>query len=316
MLGMLARRGRDKVTFVFTEELAPFASWAEQLLAESTGKDGKGLLPVEGERLGAPSVYGPDRIFVAMSLPGGMDRPTARRLGALEKKGHPVVRLELQDQLALGGEFMRWEIATATAGTVLGLNPFDEPNVAESKENTRQLLSEWEKGRAFPQERPVVEADGIAVFGEAVRGRGPGSPLDALRAVLDGASAGDYVAFLAYLQRTPARHEALQALRHKVRDRWRLATTLGYGPRYLHSTGQLHKGGPNTGIFVLITADGHGGKPIPGETYDFATLQRAQALGDFRSLVDHGRRVLRIHLGENVEGALAVLSLLRSTRRG
>jgi transaldolase/glucose-6-phosphate isomerase len=315
ILGVLARAGRDKVTFVVTEELAPFAAWAEQLLAESSGKDGKGLLPVEGEALGPPSVYGPDRVFVAVQLEGIPSRPIERRLAALERKGHPVVRLKLSDRLDLGGEYFRWEVATATAGMILGVNAFDEPNVSESKRNTRDLLAEWGKERTFPSEPTLVEADGISVFGDAHDARGVGSPLDALVALLDTAEAGDYVALLAYLQRTPARHEALQALRLTIRDRWRVATTLGYGPRYLHSTGQLHKGGPNTGIFVMLTADARGGRPIPGEPYDFATLQRAQALGDYRSLVQHGRRVLRIHLGENVEGALATLSLLGGSRR-
>jgi transaldolase/glucose-6-phosphate isomerase len=308
ILGMHARRGRDKVTFALPEALAPFGMWAEQLLAESTGKEGKGLLPVAGEPIGPPEAYGEDRLFVAMSLIGRRDDDLERRLTELEEAGQPVVRLELADTLDLGGEFLRWEIATATAGAVLHLNPFDEPNVAESKGNTRDLLQQWERDHAFPEAHPVAEADGLAVFGDHDRVGQGSSPAALIRSLLDNASPGDYVALLAYIRSTPERQRKLQELRVAVRDGKKVATTLGYGPRYLHSTGQLHKGGPDTGIFLIFTADTDENADIPGETYDFATLQRAQALGDFRSLVDHGRRVLRVHLGANVEGALAALS--------
>ncbi len=280
-LGELARAGRDKLTLVLPAALASLGAWIEQLVAESTGKQGHGIVPVAEETLGPPAVYGRDRVFVAIE--SGDDGAAAAALDALERAGHPVVRWTRPGADALGAEFLRWEIATATAGAVLGVDPFDEPNVAEAKEASRATLERDLAGRraAPPEFQPAALGD-----------------------LLDQARPGDYFAILAYLHRTPATHERLARLRHAVRDRARLATTLGYGPRYLHSTGQLHKGGPNTGLYLLITADEGDDVPIPGEPYGFAALRAAQAAGDLEVLERHGRRVAHLHLGAGIEGAL------------
>jgi len=314
LLGMAARQGRDKVTFVLSESVSTFGYWAEQLLAESTGKQGRGLVPIEGEPLGIPEVYGQDRVFVWIRTADQPGPDTETKLAALEAAGHPVVRIVLHDVLDLGAEFLRWELATAVAGAVLNVNPFDEPNVAESKQNTSDLLREWQQRGTFSEAQPVVAASGITVYCEPAQpwlpkpGQQPS--LDAfLRAFVDLAAAPDYLALLSYFLRTEARHQALQSLRLALRHRRRVATTLGYGPRYLHSTGQFHKGGPNTGVFILFTADAAADLPIPGQPYGFATLQRAQALGDFRSLNTKGRRVIRVHLGsDDIEGGLKRLA--------
>jgi transaldolase / glucose-6-phosphate isomerase len=308
LLGMAARHGRDKVTFVFAEPIQAFGAWAEQLLAESTGKEGRGLVPVYGEALDSPHGYSRDRVFVSMQLRGSEAVTTAKQLAALETAGHPIVRISMPDAIAFGGEFFRWELATATAGAILCLNPFDEPDVAESKQRTRDLLSAWQRQGAATHEHPILEADGVTVYGDekqlqAWRGH-VGSMRDLLQAFAGQMKAPEYLALLPYFLRTPARHEALQALRDAFRSRHRVATTLGYGPQYLHSTGQLHKGGPNTGVFIMFTAEASEGIPIPGETYGFATLQRAQALGDFLALTHKQRRVIRLHLGSDVEGGL------------
>jgi transaldolase / glucose-6-phosphate isomerase len=310
-LGMAALQGRDKVTFVLAESIGAFGYWAEQLLAESTGKEGRGLVPVEGEPLGAPAVYGPDRIFVWLRTADCLDTDTEAKLTTLEKAGHPGIRIVIHDALDLGAEFLRWELATATAGAILEVNPFDEPNVAESKQNTNALLHEWQQHRTFSTAQPVVQAGDIAIYCEQTQSwipKGQGSTPGAfLQAFVDLATPPDYLALLAYFRRTAAGHQALQALRLALRERRHVATTLGYGPRYLHSTGQLHKGGPNTGVFILFTAEAAADLPIPGQPYDFATLQRAQALGDFRSLTTKARRVVRVHLGSDIEGGLKKL---------
>ena len=282
-LGALARAGRDKVTLALDARLAALASWIEQLLAESTGKDGAGLIPIADEPLGAPDVYGADRVFVAVSA-GPPDAEAAAALERLERAGHPVLRWSRAELDELGAEFMRWEIATATAGVELGVDPFDEPNVAEAKETTRVTLGRFVAERRFPPQ-PAAEPGGLA-------------------RLLGDAKPGDYVAILAWMERTPERHARLSRLRSAIRDRSRLATTLGYGPRYLHSTGQLHKGGPNRGLFLHLTADEGADVPIPGQPYGFAALREAQALGDLEVLRRRGRRVLHLHLGDDVEGGL------------
>jgi transaldolase/glucose-6-phosphate isomerase len=308
LLGMAARHGRDKVTLVLAEPIQAFGAWTEQLLAESTGKEGRGLVPVDGEPLGPPDVYSNDRVFVSMHLAGSEDATTAKQLAALEEAGHPVVHIGIPGVIALGGEFFRWEVATATAGAILCINPFDEPNVAESKQNTLDLLSTWQQQGAASAEHPLLEADGVAIYGdarqlEAWREKARSVP-DFLHTFVGEMKAPDYLALLPYFQRTPARHQALQSLRGALRNRLRVATTLGYGPRYLHSTGQLHKGGPNTGVFMMFTADTLEDIPIPGQAYGFATLQRAQALGDLLALSRKRRRVIRIHLGSDIAGGL------------
>ena len=301
-LGELALHGRDKVTFVTPPELASFGMWLEQLLAESTGKAGTGLLPVAGEAIGPPGAYGNDRVFVHLGWDqeeaGGDEQAAA--VDALAAAGHPVIRIRLRDRLDLGGEFVRWEIATATAGAVLGINPFDQPNVQESKDNTRRILAETANNGGLPQEEPSLEADGLRVYG-ADHAR---TLAAALETFLGQAHAGDYLALLAYLPPDGATDEVLSDLRTRVRARLHVATTAGYGPRYLHSTGQLHKGGPATGLYLMLTAHETPVLDVPGRKYDFGTLQLAQAIGDQGALRTHERRVLRIHLDGDVSKGL------------
>ncbi len=301
-LGALARAGRDKVTFVPSEALSAFGAWAEQLLAESTGKEGTGLVPVDGEPLGPPEVYGEDRVFIDLRTTGEDDSDTEESLRALEAAGHPVARIVLRDRLGLGSEFYRWEMAVATAGIVLGIDAFDQPNVEAAKRRTREILSEWQDSGSLGGGDPDAEDERLALY-DGGTGLG-GTPAERLRTFLGSAEPGDYLALLVYLHRTPAREERLEALRTSLRDELHVATTLGFGPRYLHSTGQLHKGGPDTGFFVLVTADEAKDIRIPEAPYGFATLHRAQSLGDLRALRDAGRRVVRLHLKGDVTEAL------------
>ena len=302
-LGELARRGRDKLTFVLGPELAAFASWAEQLLAESTGKEGKGIVPIAEEHVGLPDVYGDDRAFAAFSVhPLPADVEAA--LDALAAAGHPVLRWRLRELAALGAEFLRWEIATATAGAILGIDPFDEPNVTEAKQATQAVLEREQHGEqphAIDAPSPKVDVPELIareLTATAGRRRDPAALAAALVTL---AKPGDYFAVLAYVHRTPARHDRLQRLRHAARGVSRLATTLGYGPRFLHSTGQLHKGGPPTGIFLQLTADDGPDVAIPDRPFSFGQLIQAQAAGDYEVLERRGRRVLHVHLGNQPE---------------
>ena len=314
MLGVNQKLGRDKVTFVLSDSIKAFGLWVEQLIAESTGKDGKGLLPVESEKLGTPDVYSNDRVFVYMFTHD--DKKDEKKIAALEKAGHPVVRIEIKDKHEIGGEYLRWEIATAAASTVMGVNAFDQPNVAESKKNTKDLLEEWKQNRKFNIGEPVVEKNGISIYCNTsaqwlFEGKRK-SVKEFLTAYFKLAKQHDYISMLAYFLQTPERHKLLQSIRISLRDKLQTATTLGYGPRYLHSTGQLHKGGPNEGVFVIFSSDAEEELAIPGSEYGFATLQRSQALGDFRSLDNKERRVIRIHLGKDVEyGLKAVAEILK-----
>ncbi|HEY65388.1 MAG TPA: bifunctional transaldolase/phosoglucose isomerase [Caldilineae bacterium] len=302
IMGEAALAGRDKLTIIVPPQLASFGLWVEQLLAESTGKEGKGIVPIAGEEVGPPDVYGDDRLFVYLTVEGahGLDD----RVAALEEAGHPVVYLHMPGISWIGAEFYRWEIATAVAGAILGINPFDEPNVAESKENTRKALERYTAEGRLPEEEPALVANGVALYGQGVQAD---SWEEALRAHLRQARPGEYVAFMAYLDSAGLYEDTLQAIRLKVREALRVATTLGYGPRFLHSTGQLHKGGPDSGVFVQIT-DGAEDLPIPGKPYTFGTLIAAQALGDLQSLRARGRRVIRLHLKrDTTEGLERVL---------
>jgi transaldolase/glucose-6-phosphate isomerase len=305
------RQGRDKVTFVLSESIQSLGAWIEQLLAESTGKQGAGLVPIEGEGLGTPDVYGKDRVFICVGTPEDRNQRTGRRLAALEAAGFPVVHIEIKDKYALGGEFLRWELATATAAAVLGVNAFDEPNVAESKSNTRQLLGEWVQKGSLDEGEPLLLENGLSVYADTearwLPQRHWNSFKEFLNSFLTLARPPDYIALLAYLAATPSRTRKLQSVRLRLRDRLQLATALGYGPRYLHSTGQLHKGGSGNGVFIMVTADAGRDLPIPGEKYGFAVLQRAQALGDYRALSTGGRRAIRIHLGRDIDKGLARL---------
>jgi RpiB/LacA/LacB family sugar-phosphate isomerase len=291
-LGGFAQAGRDKVTLVLSQALHSFGAWLEQLITESTGKRGKGLIVINGEPLGAPAAYGSDRVFVALTL--GEDAAIGRTLDSLVAAGHPVIRLSLDDRLDIGAEFLRWEIATAAVGIVLGVNPFDEPNVAQAKEATQAALATYRDTGQLPQWPP--------------------NSADDLASVLAEARAGEYLALLAYVTPTDAATDALQSLRTLVRDRTRLATTVGYGPRYLHSTGQLHKGGPPTPILVILTHKDAVDLPIPAESYTFGTLKMAQALGDLATLRAAQRHALWLPLEGNPAQAIAALAATLGSR--
>jgi hypothetical protein len=298
-MGTATISGRDKVTLIVAEAISSYGLWAEQLIAESTGKAGRGLVPVAGESLGEPSVYGKDRLFVSLSLNGSNKGETEARLKRLEEAGHPVVRLSLHDLYDLAAEFFRWEFAVPVAGAIIGVNPFDQPNVTESKDNTNRRLDEYLQNGRLAQ-LDWLSGDGLQVaFGE---GR-PSNVPDGLREFFEGVKPGDYLAFMAYSPENAQDDAALQAMRTVARDRLKVATTVGYGPRFLHSTGQLHKGGNNCGVFVQIVSPDPADVAIPGEPYSFSILKQAQALGDFEALRQHGRRVISIQ----PEGDLASL---------
>jgi transaldolase/glucose-6-phosphate isomerase len=309
-LGELAKQGRDKVTFVTSPAISDLGAWLEQLIAESTGKEGKGIIPIDDEPLAPPEVYGNDRLFVYIRYTAGADTAQDKKVLALEKAGHPVARIELADLINLGEEFFLWEMATAVAGSILGIDAFDQPNVQESKDYTKAFLEEFKKAGRLAEEKPILVAEGIRIYGDDANQKalkGASSLKAMLAAHLGRIQAGDYVALTAYLERTEASHKALQTIRQRIRDKKRVATTLGYGPRFLHSTGQLHKGGPNSGVFLQITTDDAEDLSIPGEPYTFGVLKAAQALGDFLSLSKRNRRAIRVHLGPDVAAGLKLL---------
>jgi transaldolase/glucose-6-phosphate isomerase len=305
ILGALGNLGRNKVTIITSPGIYDLGAWLEQLLAESTGKQGKGLIPVDREKLAAPDVYGDDRVFVYLHLSGDADAGQELKLAALRQAGQPVVEIELAEIYDLGQEFFRWEIATAVAGSILGINAFNQPDVEASKIVTRQLTEEYEKTGHLPAETPILEENGIKLFTDARNAAnlrnlagGDVSLSGLLRAHLNQLGAGDYFALLAYLEMNAAHEEQLQAMRHAIRDRKRVATCLGFGPRFLHSTGQAYKGGPNSGVFLQITCDDAADLPVPGQKYTFGTVKAAQARGDFQVLADRKRRALRMHLAD------------------
>jgi RpiB/LacA/LacB family sugar-phosphate isomerase len=307
-LAGLAKSGRDKVTLVLSRKLRSLGPWIEQLLAESLGKDGKGLVPVDDEPLGSPAVYGADRVFVAITLEG--DETYDVYLDALEDAGHPVIRIPIKDTLEIGAEFFRWELATAAAGVALGVNPFDEPDVTRAKENTAALLASWKKSKKLPEWPADAEENGLllmANLGKKVAGFAPG-----LSAHFAQAQPGDYLAIQAYLAPTADTWSRLQELRTLLRDRLKIATTVSFGPRYLHSTGQLHKGGRANGLFVQITGEDREDMAIPGMGYGFSTFKAAQALGDLQALREAGRRVVRVHLtGKQTQGVEQLVQVVQ-----
>ena len=308
-LGALAREGRDKLTFIISPGAAAFGFWVEQLIAESTGKQGVGIVPVEGERVRRPGDYVGDRVFVGMQLEG--DRDIEPTMAALEKAEFPVVRIHLRDAYDLGREFLRWETATAAAGVVMNINPFDEPNVSESKQNTRDILAEAKKaGGRLPMPKADMEEAGLKITfsGAAKPGKSKGKAAGLLKSLLAETHAGDYVALLGFLAPTSRVTSAMASIRASAGRISECATTAGIGPRYLHSTGQLHKGGADNGVFIMFMADNSADVAIPGEEFDFGTLFHAQALGDFRSLDQHGRRAVLIHLGSNAEKGLKTVA--------
>lgn len=300
-----AKAGRDKLTIIAAPEVASLGLWIEQLIAESTGKEGKGVVPVAGEPLGAPGVYGDDRLFVSVAI-GKLNADTEAKLKALEAAGHPVVYRTLTDPYDLGEEFFLWEFATAFAGQRLGINPFDQPNVQESKDATKELLDGFARDGKLSEQTSLVTDGALTIYaGDQSRAQLPASSLkDALRAHLKSAGRGDYIALLNYIEETPEHEEVIQAIRTHLRDATGCATTTGYGPRFLHSTGQLHKGGADNGVFMQVTAPDATDFEVPGEPYTFGTLKNAQALGDFRSLDSRGRRAIRVDLGQDVGAGL------------
>lgn len=314
LLGEMAKTGRDKLTFFLSEPIASFGYWVEQLVAESTGKEGRGILPVEGEAVGKLDVYGNDRLFVAITLKG--DDNYKNSLADLEAAGHPVVCIELEDSYDLGGQFFLWEMATSVAGAVLGINPFDEPNVTESKTNTARILDEYRSSGSFSEEEVTAKEGDIKLYTapdycREVKAAGT-TLTDFILAHLDKVKPGDYLALTAYIQSTPGISQILSDIRQILGERLRVATTIGYGPRFLHSTGQLHKGGADNGVFIQITADGVSDLPIPGESYSFNVLKAAQAMGDFQSLAARNRRLVRLHLGGDIEKSLNYFKQLLS----
>ena len=314
ILGAAANAGRDKVTIIASPAISDLGAWLEQLLAESTGKIGKGIIPVDRERLASPEIYGNDRVFAYIRLESGADADQDAKVAAIEKAGHPVVRISMADIYELGAEFFRWEIATAVAGAIMGINAFNQPDVEASKIATRNLTSEYEKTGSLPPEKPVVEDSGIKLFtdeknaAELAKATGGNSTVAAyLKAHLARIKTGDYFAVLGYIQMNAEHEQALQAIRHAVRDSKLVATCLGFGPRFLHSTGQAYKGGPNSGVFLQITCDDAVELPVPGQKYTFGIVKAAQARGDFQVLAERGRRALRVHLGSNLKAGLATL---------
>lgn len=311
IMGVGANQGRDKLTIVASPGIFDLGAWLEQLLAESTGKVGKGIVPVDLEHLANPDVYGNDRIFAYLRLDPAPDAAQDAAIDTLEKAGQPVVRISLPDIYNLGQEFFRWEIATAVAGSIIGINAFNQPDVEASKIETRKLTSEYEATGHLPPETPFFEGDGIKLYADdknAAALKSGKSLSEILKTHLNRAGAGDYFAVLGYIQMNDAHMATLQAIRHAVRDKKKVATVLGFGPRFLHSTGQAYKGGPNSGVFLQITCDDAVDLQVPDQKYTFGIVKAAQARGDFAVLAERGRRALRVHLGKNLDADLITLT--------
>ncbi|HXO87625.1 MAG TPA: bifunctional transaldolase/phosoglucose isomerase [Candidatus Acidoferrales bacterium] len=310
-LGTLAKGGRDKLTIFTSPGIADLGAWLEQLFAESTGKEGHGIIPVDREHIGAPDVYGSDCLFAYLRLEADPDTKQDAAVAALEKAGQPVVRIVVPNIYDLGQEFFRWEIATAVAGSVIGINAFNQPDVEASKIETRKLTEAYEKSGSPPSESPVLQDAGIKLFTDdknaaaLKRAAGKDATLAGyLRAHLGRLKAGDYFAVLGYIQMNDSHQSQLQAIRHAVRDKCHVATCLGFGPRFLHSTGQAYKGGPNSGVFLQITCDDAADIPVPEQKYTFGIVKAAQARGDFQVLAERNRRALRVHLGPDIAAGL------------
>ncbi len=301
-MGELAVAGRDKITFFASPSIETFGVWVEQLIAESTGKNGKGILPVAGERLGTPDHYGDDRFFVCLRMEGDENDLLDKGVNALEAAGHPVIRISLDEREDLAGEFFRWEMATAAAGAVLGINPFDQPNVEAAKVKAREMLKAFQETGSLPADAPTLVEGDIEAFGGS--GKNGANIREIFADFVKFGGPGDYVALMAYVPRTVENDAILESIRLTLRDRLKVATTLGYGPRFLHSTGQLHKGNGNKGLFIQITHAPVSDIAIPGEPYSFGTLIAAQALGDFRALAEGGRRLIRFHIKGDVSVGL------------
>jgi transaldolase / glucose-6-phosphate isomerase len=313
IMGVLGKAGRDKITVIASPGIADFGAWLEQLIAESTGKRGKGLIPVAEEPLGAPAAYGKDRLFVYLRLMREADTAQDGVVVALEQAEQPVVRISIADRLQIGQEFFRWEMATAVAGAILAINPFDQPDVEASKVKTRQLIAAYERDGVLPTVVAALEDRGIKIFADAKNSESlakeaGGSLVGWLRAHLSQLHAGDYCGLLAYIERNGDHRELLQNIRVMIRDRKRVATCVGFGPRFLHSTGQAYKGGPNSGVFLQITCDDIDDLEVPGQKYSFGIAKAAEAYGDFEVLAERDRRLLRVHLGRDVGKGLETLA--------
>jgi transaldolase/glucose-6-phosphate isomerase len=307
---VLGKSGRDKITIVASPAIADFGAWLEQLVAESTGKRGKGLIPVDAEPLASPQAYGHDRMFAYLRLTPEADPGQDTAVAALEQAGQPLVRIEIADRYRVGQEFFRWEMATAVAGAILGINPFDQPDVEASKVRTRELTDAYEKSGRLPPETALFEENGLSLFADPKNRAALGKATtltECLGAHLARIQTGDYCGILAYVERNKLHGDVLRDIRVMIRDRTRVATCLGFGPRFLHSTGQAYKGGPNTGVFLQITCDDANDLPVPDQAYTFGVVKAAQARGDFEVLAERGRRVLRVHLGGHVSAGLTAL---------
>ena len=310
ILGVAANHGRDKITIIASPAIHDLGAWLEQLIAESTGKIGKGIIPVDREKLAKPAAYGNDRVFAYLTLKGKTNKAQDAAVAAIEKAGHPVVRITLPNIYTLGQEFFRWEIATAVAGSVIGINAFNQPDVEASKIETKKLTSEYESTGSLPPESPFFVSKEGKLFADdknAAALSGGATLADVLKTHLSRIGAGDYFAVLGYIPMNAENEKALQSIRQTVRDGRKVATCLGFGPRFLHSTGQAYKGGPNSGVFLQITCDDASDLAVPGQKYTFGTVKAAQARGDFAVLAERGRRALRIHLGKNLKSGLRAL---------
>jgi len=315
IIGVLANHGRDKLTFIASPAIYDLGAWLEQLIAESTGKQGRGVIPVDRESVGPPELYGEDRLFAYLRLDSAPDQSQDAAVDALERAGHPVVRIAVADIYDLGQEFFRWELATAVAGSIIGINAFNQPDVEEGKVATKRLSEEYERTGSLPPEKPILEAEGLKLFADDANAEalkqaaGPDQSLGAiLKAHIRRIHSGDYFGLLAYIEMNETNEKALQDIRHMVRDKKRVATCLGFGPRFLHSTGQGYKGGPNSGVFLQITCDDPVDLPAPGQKYTFGIVIAAQARGDFQVLAERHRRALRVHIGPDVQAGLAALN--------
>jgi transaldolase/glucose-6-phosphate isomerase len=311
ILGTAANEGLDKLTIISSPGISDLGAWLEQLIAESTGKQGKGIIPVDREKLAKPEGYGSDRVFAYLRLETKPDKKQDDAVAALEKGGLPVVRISVKNTYNLGQEFFRWEIATAVAGSIIGINAFNQPDVEASKIETKKLTSEYENTGKLPPESPFLETEGVKLYADernTAALRNSRTLADALKFHLDRINANDYFGVLGYITMNEQNEEALQSVRHLVRDDKKAATVLGFGPRFLHSTGQAYKGGPDTGVFLQITCDDKVDLPVPGQKYTFGVVKAAQARGDFAVLAERGRRALRVHIGKNVKADLAKLA--------
>jgi transaldolase/glucose-6-phosphate isomerase len=310
ILGIAANQGRDKLTIVTSKRIFDLGAWLEQLIAESTGKSGKGIIPVDRERLSKPDVYGADRVFAHLRLESDPDKEQSASIEALAKAGHPVIRITIPDVYNLGQEFFRWEIATAVAGSIIGINAFNQPDVEASKVETRKLTEEYESTGKLPFESPFFKSEDAKLFADPKNTtalKGGVTLVGYLKKHLARIGPGDYFALLGYITMNEEHEDALQAIRLAVRNNKKVATVLGFGPRFLHSTGQAYKGGPNSGVFLQITCDDAVDVLVPGQTYTFGVVKAAQARGDFAVLAERGRRALRVHLGKDVKAGLATL---------